>query len=88
MGWLAIIIVGALAGWIASRMMGTDAQQGALANILIGAVGALLGGWLFGQVLGFDTALAAGSISFWGIVWAIIGAVILIAVLKSVRVLR
>ena len=40
------IIFGALAGWIASMIMGTNAQMGALANIIVGIVGALIGGFL------------------------------------------
>jgi len=52
-GW---IIIGALAGWIGSKLMGTDARQGGLANIIVGVVGALVGGFVtqtfFGDRLG------------------------------------
>jgi uncharacterized membrane protein YeaQ/YmgE (transglycosylase-associated protein family) len=53
------LIFGALAGWIASMIMGTDARQGWLANIVVGIVGAFIGGMimnLFGApgVQGFD----------------------------------
>lgn len=41
---LAWIVLGALAGWIASLIMRTDAEQGALANIIVGIIGAFLGG--------------------------------------------
>lgn len=56
---LAWIILGALAGWIASMVMGRDAQMGALANIVVGIIGAVVGGLLmnvFGQpgVTGFN----------------------------------
>src|SRR5919108_3879949 len=40
------ILLGALAGWIASIIMGRNAQMGALANIVVGIVGALIGGFL------------------------------------------
>jgi len=40
------ILLGALAGWIASMIMGRNAQMGALANIVVGIVGALIGGFL------------------------------------------
>src|ERR671922_1922490 len=40
------IIFGAIAGWIASIIMGRNAQMGALANIVVGIVGALIGGFL------------------------------------------
>jgi uncharacterized membrane protein YeaQ/YmgE (transglycosylase-associated protein family) len=66
--------------------MKTDTQQGALANILIGIVGSLLGKWLFSDVLGIGGAAAAGTFSIMGIIWGIIGAVILIAILRAFRV--
>lgn len=88
MGWIVAILVGALIGWLASRMMGTDEQQGALANIGIGIVGSLLGSWLFGGVLGIGSADAAGTFSIWGIIWGVVGAVILIALLKAFKVLK
>jgi uncharacterized membrane protein YeaQ/YmgE (transglycosylase-associated protein family) len=88
MGWIITIVVGALIGWLASSIMKTDQQQGALANIAIGIVGSLLGSWLFGGVLGIGTAGAAGALSIWGIIWGVIGAVVLIAILKAVKVLK
>jgi len=88
MGWILIIIVGALIGWLASRLMNTDEQQGALANIGIGIVGSLLGGWLFGGVLGIGSATTAGALSIWGIIWGVVGAVVLIALLKAFKVLK
>lgn len=87
MDWIVVLIVGALIGWIASLIMHTDAQQGALANIVIGIVGALLGRWLFADVLGFGSAAAAGGFSLMGLVWGVLGAVILIAILKAFRVM-
>ncbi len=59
MGIIAWIILGALAGWIASMIMSTDAEQGGLANIIVGIIGAFIGGWImnmFGKVgvTGFD----------------------------------
>ena len=88
MSWIVAIIVGALVGWIASMIMGTDREQGALANIVIGIVGALLGRWIFGSLLGIGSAASAGALSLWGIIWGIVGAVILIAILKAFKVLR
>ena len=46
MSIIAWLIFGAIIGWIASKIMGTDAQQGILLNIIVGIVGALLGGWI------------------------------------------
>lgn len=59
MNFIVWILFGALAGWIASMIAGTNARQGAVMNIVVGIVGAFLGGWLmqqFGQegVTGFN----------------------------------
>lgn len=59
MNFILWIVFGALAGWIASIIAGTDARQGALGNIVVGIVGAFIGGFImntFGQsgVNGFN----------------------------------
>ena len=53
-GIIAWIVIGALAGWIGSKIMGTDAQQGGLANVLIGVSGAVIGGYLSRFFFGDD----------------------------------
>lgn len=73
MGWIAWIIIGGLAGWIGSKIMGTDAQMGLVLNIIVGIVGGLLGGWL----LGFFFDVAGGGIIF-SFITCLIGAVILL----------
>lgn len=89
MSWIILILVGALCGWLASLIMKTDGQQGAVANILIGIVGAVVAQFLFGNMLGIGGAQVAGSgFSFWSIIWGVVGSVILIAILKALRVLR
>lgn len=76
------IIVGALAGWIASMIMKTDASMGALANIVVGIIGALIGGWVVG-LFGID--VVDGALRIESILTAILGACILLAILKAVR---
>lgn len=91
LSWIVAILVGAFCGWIASIIMRTDAQQGALMNILIGIVGAFLARLVFGDLLGIGAAsgtAASNGFSFWNIVWGIVGSVVLIALLKALRVLR
>lgn len=88
MGIIVTLLVGALIGWIASRIMKTDEQQGAIANILIGIFGAALGSFLFGNVLGIGSAFTSGDLSLTGLLWGTIGAVVLIAILKAVKVLK
>ncbi len=87
-GWIVAIIVGALIGWVASLIMKTDEQQGALANIVIGIIGSLLGKFLFGDLLNVGGAAAAGSFSIYGLIFGVFGALVLIAILKALKVLR
>ena len=76
MGIVTWIIFGALAGWIASIIVGRNDQMGCLSNIVVGVVGALIGGFLMsfiGQagVTGFNLA------SF---IVAVLGAVLLLLI--------
>jgi uncharacterized membrane protein YeaQ/YmgE (transglycosylase-associated protein family) len=82
MNWLVTIIVGAVVGWLASIVMKTNAQMGAIANILVGIVGSSLGFWLAG-VLG----VSAGS-PIMGWVIAVAGAAVLIFLLKALGVFK
>lgn len=85
---IVTLVVGALIGWIASMIMKTDAQQGAVWNILIGIIGSALGGWLFGDILGWGGAKLAGDFSIAGLFWGVIGACVLIFLLKALKVLK
>lgn len=77
------LVMGGLVGWIASMIMGTNAQQGIILNVVVGIVGALLGGWLIGPLLG------AGSINegitVMSFIVSLIGAVILLAIVNLIR---
>jgi uncharacterized membrane protein YeaQ/YmgE (transglycosylase-associated protein family) len=55
MGWILVIIVGGILGWLASKVMRTDAQQGIFLNIVVGIVGAALAGFLLSPLLGIPT---------------------------------
>ncbi len=88
MDWIAVILVGGLIGWLASLVMKTNGQQGAIANVLIGIFGAALGRWIFGDLLNIGGAQVAGAFSLIGLVWGVIGAAILIVILRSFSVLR
>jgi len=82
MNWLVWIIFGALAGWIASMIMGKNAQMGALANIVVGIVGALIGGFLMTNVFG---AQGVTGFNITSLIVAIIGAVVLLFLVGLVR---
>ena len=62
-GIIVWILVGISAGWLASRITGTNGQRGALANVLIGILGALLAGFITHAVLaglGYENLDIAG----------------------------
>ena len=69
-GYLGWIIIGALAGWIGSKLMGTNARQGALANIVVGIIGAFVGGFVtqrfFGDNLGNNGLVASFGVALLG----------------------
>jgi uncharacterized membrane protein YeaQ/YmgE (transglycosylase-associated protein family) len=79
MGLLLWIIMGALAGWIASILMGTDAQQGAVMNIVLGILGAIAGGFLAGM-FGYP---GVTGFNIYSLVIATLGAVALIWVRRA-----
>lgn len=81
MGLLAWIVVGLVAGFLASQVM-KGHGSGLLGDILLGVVGALLGGFLASALLEIPDAV--NGINVTSIVVAFIGAVILIALLRAV----
>jgi uncharacterized membrane protein YeaQ/YmgE (transglycosylase-associated protein family) len=82
MGLIWTLIVGGIVGWLASIFMKTNRQMGILANILVGVVGSALGSWVAGA-MGLATY---GALASWAV--AIGGAMLLIAILKGLKVLR
>lgn len=78
LSWILWIVIGGLAGWIASKIKGTDAQQGIFLNIVVGIIGGLLGGWLLG-LFGVDVAGGGWIFSF---ITCLIGAVILLTIVQ------
>ena len=80
-GIIMWVIIGALAGWIGSKIMGTDHRQGGLANILVGIVGAVVGGFLTRALFGDNTGNNGFIASF---LVALLGSVILIGLYKAV----
>ena len=79
MNFLIYLIVGGIAGWLASMLMKTDGQQGIILNVIVGIIGGFLGGLLLPMVgLGFG-----GTVGF--LITAFIGAVILLAIVNLFR---
>ena len=73
MGWIATIIVGGLAGWLAEQFMKSD--MGLLMNIILGIVGAFVFNLIFGTLLGLYAAeswlmyLIAGFVGACILIW-------------------
>lgn len=62
-------------------LMGTDAQQGILLNIVVGIVGAVVGGWIM-SILGGTGVTGFNLYSF---IVAILGAIVFIWIVKMLR---
>ncbi len=78
------IVVGGLLGWVASKLMGTDGQQGTLLNIVVGIAGAFIAGWFISPLVGVGT-INQGNFSIGALVVSLVGAVILLAVVNMLR---
>ena len=83
MGWLIALIVGGVAGWLASLVMGRDASMGIIWNIVVGCVGSLIGNALAGPLFGIQGSVQEFSAKGLGI--AFVGAVILLAVFNLIQ---
>ncbi len=78
LGLLAWLIIGAIAGWLASKVMKTGRQQGLLMDIVVGIAGAFVGGLLFSQF----GAPGTTGFNIWSLFVAFTGAVVLLAVIR------
>lgn len=78
---IAFLVLGGIAGWIASLIMGTDASQGLFLNIVVGVVGAFVGGMLFNA---FGSSGVSGF-NFYSLAVATLGAIALLFVVRLFR---
>jgi uncharacterized membrane protein YeaQ/YmgE (transglycosylase-associated protein family) len=81
MGLIITILAGALIGWIASIIMKTNAQMGAIANIICGILGAFVGGYI-SQLLGMGRFGA--NFNIMSLIFGILGACIVIGIYKAI----
>ena len=79
------LLFGALVGWLASIVMRTDAQQGALLNIVVGIVGAFLGGFLFNMFGGGASNINNSDFSLPALLVSFVGAVVLLGIVNLFR---
>ncbi len=76
MGLIVWIILGALAGWVASIITGRNKRMGCIANIVVGVVGALIGGFLM-NILG-RTGITGFNVQ--SLLVAVLGAVVFLLI--------
>ena len=80
MGLLATIVVGLIAGWLASMIMKTN--TGLLTELILGVIGAIVGGWIASLLTGVDMVT---GINVTSILVALLGAILVIAIYRFFR---
>lgn len=74
-GFIAWIIIGLLAGWIAGHLT-RGRGFGCIVDVILGLIGAVIGGWIF-------TKIGVGGYGFWwSLAAATVGAVVLVAIAR------
>ena len=82
MNFIIYLIAGAVVGYVASRIMRTNSQQGLLLDILVGVFGAFLAGYIISPLLGVGTINDA--ISLPTLLVTLLGSVVLLWIYKTV----
>lgn len=73
MSWLGWIILGLIAGWIASKIV-NKTGEGMIMDIVLGVVGALVGGFIFSRLgIGGVTGL-----NIYSMFVAVVGAIVVL----------
>lgn len=83
MNLIIYLIAGAIVGYIASRIMRTNSQQGLLLDIVVGVIGAFLAGYFISPLLGIGTINDA--ITLPTMLVTLLGSVVLLWIFKMVR---
>ncbi|NLG53268.1 MAG: GlsB/YeaQ/YmgE family stress response membrane protein [Clostridiales bacterium] len=81
MGILSWIIIGALAGWIASMVTGNNREMGAFKNIVVGIVGAFVGGFIMNTIGGNGVT----GFNLWSLFVAIVGSIVLLLIINAFK---
>jgi uncharacterized membrane protein YeaQ/YmgE (transglycosylase-associated protein family) len=76
MGFLIALVVGGLAGWLASMVAGRDSSLGLLGNIVVGFLGAVIVNFFFGA----NTSLSNPTLG--SFLLDVLGAIILLVVVN------
>ena len=84
MNFIVWLLVGGIIGWIASKVMNTDAQQSVILNMVVGIIGAFLGGMLISPLVGVPT-INQNAFSIGAMLVSLVGAIILLAIVNLFR---
>ncbi|MBX7533901.1 GlsB/YeaQ/YmgE family stress response membrane protein [Qipengyuania sp. 1XM1-15A] len=82
MGWIIALIVGGIAGWLASLVMNRDASMGIFWNIVVGCVGSIIGNLIANQ---FGIVGSVQEFSLTGLLVAVFGAIVLLGIANLVQ---
>jgi len=82
-GWIVALILGGVAGWLASMVMNRDASMGIFWNIVVGCVGSVVGNMIVGPLLGIGGSVQEFSLT--GLIIAIVGAVLLLGIVNLIQ---
>lgn len=80
MGLILTLILGGLAGWIASRFLYRDSELGPIGNVVVGVFGAVLANWLLAPL--FDTEARLDTLSLSGFLMSVLGACFLLVIVN------
>lgn len=81
MGVIAWLVLGALSGWIANKLIGKNSSTGLIDNIIIGIIGSFIGGFVFN----FFGAKTITGLNLHSIFVSVVGACILLWIINQIR---
>jgi uncharacterized membrane protein YeaQ/YmgE (transglycosylase-associated protein family) len=79
MGIISWIVLGGIAGWIASLLV-NKAGEGLFLDIVLGIVGAMIGGWIFSAF----GSIGVTGFNLWSLFVAVLGAVVLLLIYHAI----
>ena len=81
---LAWLVIGGVAGWLASMVMKTNRRQGTVLDIIVGVIGAFVGGALL-DAMNLSSGATISGFNLPSLLTAFVGAVVLLGALRLIR---
>ena len=79
---LIAIVIGGVAGWLASKVLNRDAEQGFWLNVLVGVIGSLVGNFALSALLPGEVSRSVTEFSLPALGVSFLGALILLAIVN------